>query len=88
VHTRPFIKFLESKSEDFKLNRDQWCSFLDFSVAIGPAPGFEGWDAEESSWPILLDEFVEWAKAQPADLFVEDKAAADEKKKDTKKKKK
>ena len=25
---------------------------------------FAGWDAEESSWPILLDEFVEFCQAK------------------------
>lgn len=63
-HTKLFIEFLETKPEDFKLNRDQWCSFLDFSVAVGQAPGFDGWNAEESSWPILLDEFVEFVMAK------------------------
>lgn len=60
-HTQLFLEFLGEKPEDFKLNRDQWCSFLDFSLAVGEPPEFKGWDAEESSWPILLDEFVEFA---------------------------
>ena len=60
-HTKTFLEFLETKPEDFKINRDQWCSFLDFSLNVGPAPDFLGWDADESSWPILLDEFVEFA---------------------------
>lgn len=64
VHTTAFVDFLTaSKPDDFKLNKDQWCSFLDFSLAVGPAPTFQGWDADESSWPILLDEFVEYVKA-------------------------
>lgn len=62
-HTSSFLDFLKTQPEDFKLNKDQWCSFLDFSFAIGPPPDFVGWDAEQSSWPILLDEYVEWAKA-------------------------
>ncbi|KAJ8614448.1 hypothetical protein CTAYLR_000807 [Chrysophaeum taylorii] len=68
IHAASFVEFLETKPEDFKLNKDQWCSFLDFSVSVGVGPKFEGWDAEESSWPILLDEFVEWSKTthQPA----------------------
>jgi len=86
VHTKAFVTFLESKPEDFKLNRDQWCSFLDFSVAIGPAPEFQGWDADESSWPILLDEFVEWAKTQP-ELAADEKKDEKKDKKDKKKKK-
>ena len=61
---RVFLEFLGTKPEDFKLNRDQWCSFLDFSLAVGEAPEFAGWDAEESSWPILLDEFVEFCQAK------------------------
>ncbi|KAJ1456252.1 Cullin binding-domain-containing protein [Pelagophyceae sp. CCMP2097] len=61
-HSAKFVEFLGTKPTDFKLNRDQWCSFLDFSIAVGPAPEFRGWIAEESSWPILLDEFVEFAK--------------------------
>ena len=63
-HTKTFLEFLETKPEDFKINRDQWCSFLDFSLNVGPAPDFLGWDADESSWPILLDEFVEFAMAK------------------------
>ena len=63
-HTQLFLEFLGTKPEDFKLNRDQWCSFLDFSLAVGEAPEFSGWDAEESSWPILLDEFVEFCQAK------------------------
>jgi len=61
-HTELFLEFLATKPEDFKLNRDQWCSFLDFSLAVGPPPEFDKWDADESSWPILLDEYVEYAK--------------------------
>lgn len=62
VHTKAFVAFLKSKPDDFKLNKDQWCSFLDFSLAVGKPPEFKGWDADESSWPILLDEFVEYSK--------------------------
>ena len=65
-HTPLFLDFLKTKPEDFKLNRDQWCSYLDFSCAVGAAPEFLGWNAEESSWPILLDEFVEFAMAKKA----------------------
>ena len=36
------------------------------SSAVGAAPEFLGWNAEESSWPILLDEFVEFAMAKKA----------------------
>ena len=36
--------------------------FLDFSLAVGPAPEFDGWDSEESSWPILIDEYVEFVQ--------------------------
>ena len=60
-HTKLFLEFLETKPVDFKINRDQWCSFLDFSMNVGPGPAFDGWNADESSWPILLDEFVEFA---------------------------
>mmetsp|Transcript_8178 Transcript_8178/g.9962 ORF Transcript_8178/g.9962 Transcript_8178/m.9962 type:complete len:277 (-) Transcript_8178:372-1202(-) len=63
-HTDAFIQFLEKeKTPEFKLNKDQWCSFLDFSLAVGSPPDFDGWNADESSWPILLDEFVEYVKA-------------------------
>jgi len=46
------------------LNKDQWCSFLDFSLTV--SRDFREWDADESSWPILLDEFVEHVKAERA----------------------
>ena len=41
---------------------DQWCSFLEFSVKVGAAPGFEGYE-EDGAWPLLLDEYVEQLKA-------------------------
>ena len=45
-----------------RVTLDQWCSFLEFSVKVGAAPGFEGYE-EDGAWPLLLDEYVEQLKA-------------------------
>ena len=47
------------------LNLDQWMSFLEFSQTIGgPETNFAGYDVNDP-WPILLDEYVTWATANP-----------------------
>ena len=60
-HEDSFLKFLEASSTT-RVTLDQWCSFLEFSVKVGAAPGFEGYE-EDGAWPLLLDEYVEQLKA-------------------------
>jgi len=60
-HEETFLKFLEASSTT-RVTLDQWCSFLEFSVKVGAAPGFEGYE-EDGAWPLLLDEYVEQLKA-------------------------
>ena len=59
AHTVPFLAFLE-KSSTTRVTLDQWCSFLEFSDKVGP--NFEGYE-EDGAWPLLLDEYVEQARA-------------------------
>ena len=47
-----------------RITLDQWSSFADFSEKVGPPEsGFEGYE-EDGAWPLLLDEYVEYSKAQ------------------------
>jgi len=61
AHTDKFIKFLDEQQSYKVLNLDQWMSFLEFSRSV--KGNFENYD-ENSAWPVLLDEYVEWARAQ------------------------
>eukprot|EP00009_Paramoeba_aestuarina_P005341 CAMPEP_0201508110 /NCGR_PEP_ID=MMETSP0161_2-20130828/1561_1 /ASSEMBLY_ACC=CAM_ASM_000251 /TAXON_ID=180227 /ORGANISM="Neoparamoeba aestuarina, Strain SoJaBio B1-5/56/2" /LENGTH=209 /DNA_ID=CAMNT_0047902659 /DNA_START=172 /DNA_END=801 /DNA_ORIENTATION=- len=48
------------------LNLDQWMSFLEFSKVIGSVEeNFSGYDVNDP-WPILLDDYVTWAREQRA----------------------
>ena len=62
AHTAPFLAFLETASTT-RVTLDQWCSFLEFSDKVGP--DFEGYE-EDGAWPLLLDEYVEQARADAA----------------------
>ena len=61
-HTAPFLAFLET-SATTRVTLDQWCSFLEFSDKVGLE--FEGYE-EDGAWPLLLDEYVEQARADKA----------------------
>lgn len=53
-----FLQYLEDT--DVKvMNKDQWCSVYEFSHTI--LLDFSNYDDMEA-WPIMLDEYVEWAK--------------------------
>ena len=62
AHTASFLAFLENSSTT-RVTLDQWCSFLEFSDTV--APDFEGYE-EDGAWPLLLDEYVEQARADKA----------------------
>eukprot|EP00055_Hartaetosiga_balthica_P000896 m.137728 g.137728 ORF g.137728 m.137728 type:complete len:234 (-) comp12235_c0_seq1:821-1522(-) len=51
-----FITFYKKHSSKI-MNKDQWMSLLEFSTVVGD--DFSKYD-EDSAWPVLLDEFVEW----------------------------
>ena len=53
-----FCEFLTTQTDYKKLNSDQWNNFLKFSREV--ALDFS--NAEDNpAWPVLLDNFVEWA---------------------------
>ncbi|KAH3745012.1 DCN1-like protein 4/5 [Pelomyxa schiedti] len=56
--TPTFREFLQDTGKK-SMNLDQWTNFLDFSRSV--KKDFAGYD-ETSAWPVLLDEYVEWAK--------------------------
>jgi DCN1-like protein 4/5 len=58
-HTRNFQNYLLQQKSYQVLNLDQWTNFLDFNEQI--KPDFSNYN-EESAWPTILDEFVEWSK--------------------------
>ncbi|KAJ8614123.1 hypothetical protein CTAYLR_004625 [Chrysophaeum taylorii] len=66
LHTVPFVAFLdEAASTTTRVTLDQWCSFLEFSDKV--TTDFEGYEEDSSAWPLLLDEYVEYAKAKRGD---------------------
>ncbi|KAH3742869.1 DCN1-like protein 4/5 [Pelomyxa schiedti] len=56
--TPTFREFLQATGKR-SMNLDQWTNFLEFSRSV--KKDFAGYD-ETSAWPVLLDEYVEWAK--------------------------
>ena len=61
-HLDSFLAFLET-SEKTRVSADQWNSFLDFSMQI--SQDFSNFD-EDGAWPLLLDDWVEWAREKAA----------------------
>lgn len=57
--TTYFIQFLDQSKYKI-INRDQWNSLLEFIRAFTDA-NFTDYD-NESAWPVMIDEFVEWYK--------------------------
>ena len=63
-HVTNFCKFLENNTDDnFRINLDQWVSFLDFSATI--SKDCKDYDDDDNcAWPVLFDEYVAWSLAQ------------------------
>jgi len=60
-HTQSFLTFLKMQTSYKALNMDQWMSFLEFSRTINQ--DFTNYD-ENSAWPVILDEYVDWRNQQ------------------------
>jgi Cullin binding len=56
-----FVQFLESTKEYGKITLDQWTSFYDFCQEV---PEISDFDECSSAWPVMLDEYVEFAQKQ------------------------
>jgi len=60
-HTEPLRQFLKEQTTYKSINQDQWMNILEFSKSI--KADLSNYD-ENSAWPVLLDEYCEWAKKQ------------------------
>lgn len=58
-HTEPLRQFLKEQTTYKSVNLDQWMNILEFSKSI--KADLSNYD-ENSAWPVLLDEYCEWAK--------------------------
>ncbi|CDH56648.1 dcn1-like protein 4-like [Lichtheimia corymbifera JMRC:FSU:9682] len=56
-HIQSFIRFLQEEKPVKVINKDQWNSLLDFCRSV--PEDLSNYDST-SSWPVLLDEYVEW----------------------------
>eukprot|EP01111_Echinosteliopsis_oligospora_P000591 TRINITY_DN1064_c0_g1_i1.p1 TRINITY_DN1064_c0_g1~~TRINITY_DN1064_c0_g1_i1.p1 ORF type:complete len:226 (-),score=51.79 TRINITY_DN1064_c0_g1_i1:21-698(-) len=59
-HVSSIISFLQSKPIAV-INRDQWKCFREFSKSV--KPDLSNYD-EDSSWPILIDDYVEYVQSK------------------------
>lgn len=64
-YTSSFIAFLnETKKPEEMITADQWNQFYDFSLTYPTLEQlFKGYE-EDSAWPLLIDSFVDYLKAQ------------------------
>ncbi|XP_075975254.1 DCN1-like protein SCCRO4 [Anticarsia gemmatalis] len=61
---RPALgEFLQRERRYRVVNRDQWCNILEFSRTVDTS--LASYDAD-GAWPVMLDEFVEWLRAERA----------------------
>jgi len=58
-HTEPLRAFLKEQTTYKSVNLDQWMNILEFSRSI--KADLSNYD-ENSAWPVLLDEYCEWAR--------------------------
>jgi len=58
-HVPRFRKFLLKQKEVKAINQDQWINILEFVNSV--PENLEGYD-ENSSWPFLIDLYVEWVR--------------------------
>lgn len=54
------IEYLKVQQDYKAISKDQWMSFLRFANEIN-FPSLDNYD-EGSAWPVLLDDFVDWAR--------------------------
>ncbi|XP_026749005.1 DCN1-like protein 5 [Galleria mellonella] len=59
----PLAEFLQRERRYRVVNRDQWCNILEFSRTVDAQ--LATYDAD-GAWPVMLDEFVEWLRAERA----------------------
>lgn len=57
-HTEALRQFLKEQTTYKSINQDQWMNILEFSKSI--KADLSNYD-ENSAWPVLLDEYSEWA---------------------------
>ncbi|KAK9838249.1 hypothetical protein WJX81_000160 [Elliptochloris bilobata] len=62
-HLEPFTRFLLEQSEYKVLSLDQWVGFLRFTQEV--AADCSNYD-ENTAWPLLLDNYVEWRRREDA----------------------
>ncbi|KAI9099740.1 hypothetical protein DFS34DRAFT_502831 [Phlyctochytrium arcticum] len=56
--TKEFVEYLEEETPVKVINKDQWKSFLEFTLTVTNLDKYD----EGSAWPVLFDEFVMWRK--------------------------
>jgi len=58
---KSFVEFLKVQESYKALNLDQWMSFYEFCKVVGN--DLSSYD-ENSAWPCIIDEWVEWRKTE------------------------